>query len=87
MNELRVSGYMTHSKIEEILDGSVDKLTLKKHLNKVRVHEMMQHIKTKKLETEIALLKAHEDQVYTRLQGLENELKKELEVPDILKQL
>lgn len=93
MSEMRVKGYMAHSKIEEILAHTTDSLSqeqavyLKKELNKVRINEMRLLLKVKKLESEVAILKTHSEEFEGKLQTIEEELKQEMQVPEILKKI
>jgi hypothetical protein len=81
MNELRGAGYMTRTRIEEILascSNSDEALVLKRHLNRVRVNEMKMAVKTMRLENELAILRINNEEYENRIHKLEEELRKEL---------
>lgn len=78
MSELRGAGYMTHQRIEEILDSNLDPVALKRHLNHVRINEMRMAVKVMRLENELAIVTINNEKYEKRLLKLEEEVRKEL---------
>lgn len=70
MNEVRGAGYMTHERIEEILavcTNPDEALSLKRHLNKVRINEMRMAVKTMRLENELAIVRINNEVFENRI--------------------